>query len=105
MEILQRAALFGKQSGLLLLPQSLRRDFRQLVGAGFSDEDGDFVIGWLAAMFQSESLDGGVPLHAAHAVLLEQFVGDTANLKTAISAFGITARLNFISQAIYFPRQ
>ncbi len=40
----QRAALFRQQPGLLLLPQFLRRNLGQFVGAGFTDEHGDFVL-------------------------------------------------------------
>jgi len=73
MQILQRAPLFGEQSGLLLFPQSLRRDLRQFVCAGFTDEHGDFVIGWLAAIFRCKSFDGGVPLCASYAVTAVRF--------------------------------
>src|ERR1035437_3363723 len=104
-QMAQRMALFRRQSCLLLFPQFLRRNFGQFVSAGFTDEHGDFVIGRLAAMLRRESLDGGVPLRAAYAVLFEQLIRDAANLEAVIPALGIAARLNLISQITYFTRQ
>jgi hypothetical protein len=54
---LAACAVLWSKSGLLLFSHLLRGDFRQLVRAGFTDEDGNFVIGWLAAMLCGESLD------------------------------------------------
>ena len=96
MQMLQRMAFFGQQPCLLLFPQFFRRDFGQFVGAGFADEHGDFIIGWLAAILQGESFDGGVPLRATYAILFKQLIRDAANLETVIPAFGIAARLNLI---------
>jgi len=92
-EMLQRMPLVWSKSGLLLFSHPLRGDFRQLIRARLTDEDSNFVIGWLAAMLCGESLDCGVPLRAAHAVLFEQFIRDTANLESVILAFGIATRL------------
>jgi hypothetical protein len=71
MQMLQRVAFFRQQPRLLLCPQSLRGDFRQFVGAGFTDQHGNLVISRLAAMLQGESFDSGIPLRAAYAVLFE----------------------------------
>ena len=51
-EMLQRVLFVWSKAGLLLFSHLLRGDFRQLVRAGFTDEDSNFVIGWLAAMLQ-----------------------------------------------------
>ena len=104
-EMLQRVPFVGSKASLLLFSHLLRGDFSQLVGAGFTDEDGNFVIGWLAAMLRGESLNCGVSLRAAHAVLFEQFIRDTTNLKPMIFAFGIAARLYFVSQTAHLTRQ
>ena len=103
--MLQRVPFVWSKSGLLLFSHLLRGDFRQLVRAGFTDEDGNFVIGWLAAMLHGESLDCGVPLRAPHAVLFEQFIRDTTNLESMIFAFGIAARLYLVSQTAHLTRQ
>ncbi len=68
-EVLQGVAFVWSKSGLLLFSNLLRGDFRQLVRAGFADENSNFVICRLAAMRYGESLDCGVTLRAPHAVL------------------------------------
>ncbi|MGA7857779.1 MAG: hypothetical protein WCA11_07635, partial [Terracidiphilus sp.] len=90
---------------MLLFSHLLCGDFSQLVGAGFTDKDGNFVVGWLAAMLRGESLNCGVSLCAAHAVPFEQFIRDTTNLKPMIFAFGITARFYFVSETAHLTGQ
>src|SRR5271165_6352743 len=99
--MLQRVPFVWSKSGLLLFSHLLRGDFRQLVRAGFPDEDSNFVIGWLAAMLYGESLDCGVPLRAPHTVLFEQFIRDTTNLESMIFTFGIAAQFYFVAQAAH----
>ena len=104
-EMLQRVPFVWSKSGLLLFSHLLRGDFRQLVRAGFPDEDSNFVIGWLAAMLYGESLDCGVPLRAPHAVLFEQFIRDTTNLESMIFPLGIAARLYLVSQTAHLTSE
>ena len=74
-KLLQRSAARREQAGLaVVLCTFFCCDFRQLVRAGFTDEHGNFVIGWLAAMLRSESLDRGVTLCASYAIFFEQLV-------------------------------
>jgi hypothetical protein len=92
-EMLQRVLFFRGKSGLLLFSHLLRSNLCQFVRPGFTDQYSNFVIGWLAAMLDGESLDCGVALRTPHTVLFEQFIRDTTNLESMIFAFGIAARL------------
>jgi hypothetical protein len=100
-EILKRFPFFRGKTGLLLFSHLRRGDFRQLVRAGFPDEDSNFVIGWPAAMLCGESLDCFVPLRAPQTVLFEQFICDASNFETMVFAFGIAARLYLVSKTAH----
>ncbi|MGB6689011.1 MAG: hypothetical protein WBE76_14345 [Terracidiphilus sp.] len=104
-EMVQRVLFPRGKPGLLLFSHLVRCDFSQLVRAGFTDEDGNFVIGWLAAMLCGESLDCCVPLRTPHAIPFEQFVRDPTNLESVIFAFGIAARLYLVSQGAHLAGQ
>src|ERR1039458_3498920 len=70
-DALQRLSFLWRKAGLLLFSHPFRGDFRQLVRAGFANQHGDFIIGWLAAMLRSELRDRGIALRASHAVPFE----------------------------------
>jgi hypothetical protein len=98
-------SLFRGKASLLLFSDLFCRDFRQLFRATFTDKHCDFVIGWLATTFQSESLNSGVTLCAPDAVPFEQHIRDTTDLKSLILCFGITAWLDFVAQTAYLAGQ
>lgn len=90
---------------MLLFSHLLRSDFRQFVRACFTDQDGNFIVRWLAATFRCESLDRCVPLRAPYAVSFEQLGGDTTDLEATILALGITVRPDFIAKSAHLTRQ
>jgi hypothetical protein len=90
---------------LLLFSHPFCCDLGQLLRARFANENGNFVIGWFAAMFNDESSDGGITLRAPYTVLFKQFLRDTSNLESMISSFGIATWLDFISQTENFTCQ
>jgi hypothetical protein len=66
-EVLQRLPFVWSESGLLLFSYLLRGDLRQLVSAGFTDENRIFVIGRFSAMLFGEPHDCGVALRVQFA--------------------------------------
>ena len=90
---------FRSQAFLLLLPDPLRRDFRQLVRARFPDEHGHFIIRWLTATLCDELINCLIPLRAPLAVLLQQFIGNATDFKTKIAATEIASCLDLVTAA------
>jgi len=104
-EMLQHVPFLWSKSRLLLLSHPLRGNLSQLVRAGFTDEDSNFIICRLPATLHGESLDCSVPLCTPNAVLFEQFIRDTTNLESMVFTFRIAARLYFITQTAHLTGQ
>lgn len=65
-----KASLFFRGWACLLpLPDLLCGDRREFIRTSFPDEDGHFIVRWLAAILLCEFTNGLIPLRTALAVL------------------------------------
>ena len=82
-----------------------RGDFHQLVGAGFADQNRDFVVRRAAAILRHELFDCLVALAAALAVFFEEIIGDAADLESGIAALCVAPVFDVVAQLAYFARE
>jgi hypothetical protein len=73
-------------------------DFDELVGAGVTHQNGDFVVGGVAASGGDEVLNGTIALLATLAVFGEELLGDAADLEAQVAPFGIRAVVDLVTE-------
>src|SRR5437867_3730216 len=91
------AVLFWRQAVALPLPDFDCRDFDQLFSTAFTNQNGNFICGWVPSILPNELLDSLIALPAPLAVFGRKDFRDAANLETSVAAFCVTSTVNFIS--------
>src|SRR5437016_8628745 len=105
LQLLDFAFLCRCKAVALPLPDFDCRDFDQLFSTAFTNQNGDFIYGWLQSILPNELLDSLIALPAPLAVFGRKDFRDAANLETSVAAFCVTSIVNFISKRSHHSRE
>ena len=83
----------------LLLAQFARRNLGEFVGARFSNQNRDLVVGRSPSVLLHESRDSQIALTAPLAELREQFRRDASDLEAGITPLRVALALDFVAEA------